>query len=77
MNVTFQLFDKVRIKDKNVVGTIVEIHDGDDGQPVYTVERQKRGYVNGSEGQYEARHSGCRTVRCCPTLAYPNLIMGR
>lgn len=43
---TFQLFDKVRIKDKNVIGMIVDIYDGDDGQPVYTVERQKRRYVN-------------------------------
>lgn len=34
----FNLFDKVQIKDKGVTGTIVDIYDGDSGQPVYVVQ---------------------------------------
>jgi len=34
----FNLFDKVQIKDKGVTGTIVDIFDGDNGQPVYVVQ---------------------------------------
>jgi hypothetical protein len=45
----FELFDKVHIEDKGVDGTIVDIYDGDDGQPVYTVQSLKRGYVNDPE----------------------------
>lgn len=45
----FQLFDKVRIEDKDVTGTIVDIYTGEDGQPVYTVQSHKRGYVNDPE----------------------------
>ena len=45
----FELFSKVRIKDKNVDGTIVDIHTRADGQTIYTVESQKRGYVDDPE----------------------------
>lgn len=34
----FNLFDKVQIKGKDVTGTIVDIYDGDNGQPVYVVQ---------------------------------------
>lgn len=34
----FNLFDKVRINDENIAGTIVDIYDGDNGQPVYVVQ---------------------------------------
>lgn len=42
----FELFERVRIKDKDVTGDIVDIYFDDDGQKVYTVQSQKQGYVN-------------------------------
>lgn len=41
----FELFDHVRINDKNVTGAIVDIFD-DDGKSVYTVQSDKKGYVD-------------------------------
>ena len=58
----FGLFDRVRIiKEKNVTGNIVDIYIGDDGQPVYTVQSDQRGYVdnpmayNGDYPLYDCR----------------------
>ena len=49
IDMAFELFSKVHIKDKNVDGTIVDIYTADDGQTIYTVESQKRGYVDDPE----------------------------
>ena len=43
---TFELFDHVHIENKNVTGNIVDIYYGDDGEPIYTVQSNRRGYVN-------------------------------
>lgn len=45
----FNLFDRVRIDDKDVVGDIVDISADKDGNPIYTVQSSKRGYVNDPE----------------------------
>lgn len=45
----FALFDKVRIDGKGVNGSIVDIYIDDDGKLVYTVQSDKRGYVNDPE----------------------------
>ena len=45
----FALFDKVRIDGKGVNGSIVDIYTDDDGKQVYTVQSDKRGYVNDPE----------------------------
>lgn len=44
----FDLFDRVLIRKKNVTGVIVDIYP-EDGQSVYTVQSDKRGYVNDPE----------------------------
>lgn len=41
----FQLFDHVRIDDKDVTGDIVDIYD-DDGTTIYTVQSDKKGHVD-------------------------------
>lgn len=41
----FQLFDEVRIIDKDITGTIVDLYTGGDGQTVYIVESRERGYA--------------------------------
>lgn len=42
----YQLFDRVKIKGKDVIGDIVDIYTGEDEQPIYTVQSQRQGYVN-------------------------------
>ena len=41
----FNLYDRVRIIDKDVIGTMVEIFESG-GKRYYTVESNKPGYVN-------------------------------
>ena len=41
----FQLFDHVRINDKDVTGDIVDIYD-DDGTTIYIVQSDKKGHVD-------------------------------
>jgi len=41
----FQLFDHVRINDKDVTGDIVDIYD-DGGVTIFTVQSDKRGYID-------------------------------
>lgn len=51
----FELFDHVRIEDKDVTGDIVDIYPDDDGNMVYTVQSSKQGYVNDPEA-YNGAH---------------------
>lgn len=41
----FELFDHVRINDKDLTGVIVDIFD-EDGKSVYTVQSDKKGYID-------------------------------
>lgn len=45
----FELFDCVRIKDKAVTGTIVDIYADEEGRKVYIVQSHKQGYVDDPE----------------------------
>ncbi len=42
-------FDRVRIRDKDVVGTVVDIYTADDDTTVYTVESDREGPSNDPE----------------------------
>lgn len=43
---TFKLFDRVQINSNGVIGDIVDVSTGDNGETIYTVQSSKRGYVN-------------------------------
>ena len=42
----FEEFEKVRIPAKDITGTIVDIYQGDDGSPRYTVKNDVWGDVD-------------------------------
>ena len=42
----FHEYDHVRIKDKNVTGTIIDVFTGQNGITYYSVESDKEGFVD-------------------------------
>ena len=42
----FAEFDRVRIKSKNVIGEIIDIHKAKDGSTCYTVECEQEGPID-------------------------------
>ena len=45
----FTEYDRVRIKDKDVIGDIVDIRQADDGSLIYLVESDREGPSNDPE----------------------------
>lgn len=46
----FTLNDIVKIKSSGIVGTVIDVSKGSDGNTKYIVENNKKGKVNGAYG---------------------------
>lgn len=51
----FSEFDRVRIKGKNVIGYIIDIHQVKDGTTCFTVESEKEGPINDPDAWNDVR----------------------
>ena len=51
----FSEFERVRIKKKDVIGTIIDISQGSDGMTCYTIESEREGPIDDPDAWNDVR----------------------
>lgn len=51
----FSEYDRVRIKGKNVIGTVIDVHQTKDGTTCYTIESEQEGPINDPDAWNDVR----------------------